>query len=72
MAFALVDDMMALAGADAGQQPLQMREFYLNDLLDECCKAASVLALHKGVFLELEAPNDVAYTSDDECSDAFF
>ena len=62
----IVDDMMALARADAGQRPLQIAEFYLNDLVEECCRAARVLALHEGVSLTLEPTADIAYRGDED------
>lgn len=62
----IVDDMMALARADAGQRPLQIAEFYLNDLVEECCKAARVLALREGVSLNLDPTADISYRGDEE------
>jgi len=62
----VVDDMMALARADAGQRPLRVQEFYLNDLVEECCKAARVLALHEGVSLTLEPSSDIPYQGDED------
>jgi heavy metal sensor kinase len=62
----IVDDMMALARADAGQRPLHIEEFYLNDLVEECCKAAKVLALQEGVSLTLEPTADITYRGDED------
>lgn len=62
----IVDDMMALARADVGQRPLQIAEFYLNDLVEECCRAARVLALREGVSLTLEPTADIAYRGDED------
>lgn len=62
----IVDDMMALARADAGQRPLQIEEFYLNDLVEECCRAARVLALQERVTLTLESTADIAYHGDED------
>ena len=36
----IVGDMLALARADAGQQQLMLEELYLNDLVEDCCRAA--------------------------------
>jgi heavy metal sensor kinase len=62
----IVDDMMALARADAGQRPLQIEEFYLNDLVEECCKAARVLALQEQVSLTVEPTADITYRGDED------
>jgi heavy metal sensor kinase len=62
----IVDDLLALARADAGQQPLNIREFYLNDLVDECCRAARVLAVTKGVALDFEPAPDIDIQGDED------
>ena len=62
----IVDDMMALARADAGQRPLQIEEFYLNDLVEECCKAATVLTVREGVTLTVEPAADIAFRGDED------
>lgn len=62
----IVDDMMALARADTGQRPLQIEEFYLNDLVEECCKAATVLTVREGVSLTLDPATDIAFRGDQE------
>ena len=50
----IVEDMFMLARADAGDRALQCRDFYLDELLAETARAASLLASQK--HLELEAP----------------
>ena len=62
----IVDDMMALARADAGQRRLRSEEFYLNDLVEECCKAATVLTLRDGVSLKLKPTADIAFRGDED------
>ncbi|HKV39380.1 MAG TPA: ATP-binding protein [Blastocatellia bacterium] len=62
----IVDDMMELARADAGQRPLDHREFYLNDLMEECCRAVHVLADAKGVGLSYRPCEDIGYFGDEE------
>ena len=37
----LVDDLLNLARADAGHVKLRVEEFYLNDLLAECCRSVA-------------------------------
>jgi heavy metal sensor kinase len=60
----IVDDMMALARADAGQYQLKIEEFYLNDLVEEACRAMKVIATAKGVFLTADLAGDVAFAGD--------
>jgi heavy metal sensor kinase len=62
----LVEDMLELARADAGQRPLRMADFYFNDLVDECCRAAQVLAAQKGLRLQSEPTPDVAFRGDED------
>ena len=40
----LVDDLLNLARADGGHVQLQVREFYFNDLLADCCRSVQSLA----------------------------
>ncbi|HST21492.1 MAG TPA: HAMP domain-containing sensor histidine kinase [Blastocatellia bacterium] len=61
----IVDDMLALARADAGQHPLKFEEFYLNDLVEDACRAAQVLAVRKGVALRLDLNEDIAFCGDE-------
>ena len=61
----MVDDMLALARADAGQRPLRVEEFYLNDLIHESVRAAQVLALRKGVALRAESSRDLLFHGDE-------
>lgn len=62
----LVDDMLALARADAGARQLKREELYLNDLLVDCCHAVRALASHQGVVLNLLPSQDVLYRGDQE------
>ena len=62
----IVDDMMALARADSGQRKLLIEEFYLNDLVEECCKAATVLAVTKGVSLSTVPIPDISFRGDQD------
>jgi heavy metal sensor kinase len=62
----LVDDLLNLARADAGRVRLQVTEFYLNDLLAECCRSEQTLASARGVVLECRADGDVAFRGDEE------
>ena len=62
----IVDDMLALARADAGAQQLQREELYLNDLIEECCRAVQTLAAHKNISVHCEALPDVEFCGDEE------
>jgi heavy metal sensor kinase len=62
----VVDDMMALARADAGQRQLQIEEFYLNDLIEECCRAATVLTVREGVLLTMKPTGDISFRGDED------
>jgi heavy metal sensor kinase len=61
----MVDDMLALARADYGQQGLKVEEFYLNDLLEDCAKSSQVLALNKAVGLTLDPTPDITMLGDE-------
>ena len=45
----LVDDLLNLARADAGHVQLQTHDFYLNELLAECCRSVQGLAGARGL-----------------------
>jgi two-component system, OmpR family, sensor kinase len=62
----LVDDLLNLARADAGHMKLQMREFYFNDLLAECCRSVQALAGARSIQLECRCPEDVPFQGDEE------
>jgi two-component system, OmpR family, sensor kinase len=56
----IVEDLFTLARADAGQREIERKSFYLDELVTETARAASVLASRKGVVMEyapaLESP----------------
>lgn len=62
----IVDDLVVLARADAGQQALRWQNIYLNDLVEECCRAMQVLANRKAVTLTQEITEDVAFYGDED------
>jgi two-component system, OmpR family, sensor kinase len=61
----IVDDMFTLARADAGRRPLTLGAFYLDELIGETSRAASVLAARKGVTVEAAGPAEVLYYGDE-------
>jgi signal transduction histidine kinase len=45
---------------------LQVEEFYLNDILSECCRSMQAKATAKAIELECRLSGDVAYRGDQE------
>jgi len=62
----LVEDMLVLARADAGGYPLRPVEFFLDDVIDECQRAVSVLAAERTVTVTTTGVSDVAIRGDQE------
>jgi heavy metal sensor kinase len=62
----LVDDLLNLARADAGRVKLQVEAFYLNDLLEECCRSAQTLAGARHIALKCAAHHDLAFRGDEQ------
>jgi len=62
----LVDDLLNLARADAGHVLLQTQDFYLNELLAECCRSVQGLANTRGLTLECLPGNDLQFTGDEQ------
>lgn len=62
----LVDDMLALARADSGQRVHQIKEFYLDDLVEECARSFQSLAERNRQTLTLDAGQDVSIRGDEE------
>jgi heavy metal sensor kinase len=62
----LVDDLLNLARADAGHRPLNVEEFYLNELVEECCRSVQPLAARKRIELRCSAADDVPFRGDQD------
>jgi heavy metal sensor kinase len=62
----LVDDLLNLARADAGHVKLQTHDFYLNELLTECCRSVQGLAGTRQLTLECRADGDLQFTGDEQ------
>jgi len=62
----IVDDLMALSRANAGQRVLNVNDLYLNDIVDECVHGMQVIASVKGIMLSNESQPDIAYKGDEE------
>ena len=61
----IVDDLMALSSTNA-QRDLNMEDFYLNDLVEECCRAMQVIANSKEIVLQFESHPDISFKGDEE------
>jgi heavy metal sensor kinase len=62
----LVDDLLNLARADAGHVKLQTHDFYLNELVAECCRTVQGLANGKRLTLECRTGSDLQFTGDEQ------
>jgi signal transduction histidine kinase len=63
---ALVEDMLVLARADAGGYPLRPSIVFIDDVVDECRRAVSVLAADRRVVLTSSGASDVPIRGDQE------
>jgi two-component system OmpR family sensor kinase len=61
----IVDDMFVLAGADAGHPALQNTEFYLDELLAETARAATMLATQKNLQIDLPSLPEAPFRGDE-------
>jgi heavy metal sensor kinase len=62
----IVDDMFTLARADSGRYPLRKTKFYLDELVDETARAASILGSRKDVTVDvLNCSDSVVYGDED-------
>jgi heavy metal sensor kinase len=61
----IVEDLFTLTRADAGQYPLQPRDFYLDELVGECVHSARTLALAKKISLNLEESSESPIHADE-------
>lgn len=61
----IVEDLFTLTRADAGEYPLSMREFYLDELCADCVRATRTLASAKSISLACEAAEEVPIHADE-------
>jgi heavy metal sensor kinase len=61
----IVEDLFTLTRADAGQYPLQPRDFYLDELVGECVHSARTLALAKKISLNFEGASESPIRADE-------
>ncbi|HVA56984.1 MAG TPA: ATP-binding protein [Gemmatimonadaceae bacterium] len=60
----IVDDLLTLARADAGERPVQRQRTYLDDIVLDAVDAAGALATAKGVKLEVGTFEEAAIDAD--------
>ncbi len=60
----IVDDLLTLARADAGERPVQRQRTYLDDLVLDAVDAAGALATAKGVALQVGAFEEATLDAD--------
>jgi signal transduction histidine kinase len=60
----LVDDLMLLARADAGQLPVHMAPLFLEEVLHDCARAARGLAVARGITLVAPPADEAAFVGD--------
>jgi heavy metal sensor kinase len=61
----IVDDMLTLARADAGEYPLRVTDFYLDELIHDVARGAQVLA-RAGARVEVSVPGELAFSGDED------
>lgn len=62
----IVEDMFRLARADAGRLAMESRPFYLDELLTETSRAASILAASKNIRVELGSLPEASCNGDED------
>ena len=61
----IVEDLFTLARADAGQHPLLLSDFYLDELAAECVRNMRTLAAAKQISLRVEASTEMPIHADE-------
>ena len=61
----IVEDLFTLARADAGQYPLTLTDFYLDELAADCSHNVRTLALAKRITLRCETPREMPIHADE-------
>jgi signal transduction histidine kinase len=62
----IVDDMFTLAHGDGREPELRRARFYLDELLADVARSASVLASARGVTVDTQLPPDAEFTGDED------
>lgn len=61
----IVEDLFTLARADAGQHPLDLTDFYLEELMAECAKNVRTLAAARAIALSCESGGELPIHADE-------
>lgn len=61
----IVEDLFTLTRADAGQYPLELRDFYLDELVADCVHSTRTLALAKRITLTVDATEESLICADE-------
>ena len=62
----MVEDLFTLARADAGEYPLVVADFYLDESVNECVRSVRSLAVQKDLEIFYEAPaSEIAFRGDE-------
>ncbi len=62
----IVEDLFTLARADAGQHPLTLANFYLDELITDCSRSMKTLAAAKQITLTCNASRELPIQADEE------
>jgi len=62
----IVHDLFLLARADTGQQPLQIRSFYLDEVISDCVRTARSLASRCGMTVTSNVSNEASVQGDED------
>jgi heavy metal sensor kinase len=62
----IVEEMLTLSRADAGQRELKPTSFYLDELVAEAARTAGVLAVRKGVVIHLDPTTETYFCGDED------
>jgi len=61
----MIERMFTLALADLDARPLQLTDFYLDELVQECARTAQVLAADRRLEIRAETPAEVPFRGDE-------
>ncbi len=61
----IVDDLLLLASADAGELPMRHELLYLDELIADCARSVRALAESRGITVTLEVPDEAPFTGDE-------
>ncbi len=62
----IIEDLFTLARADAGENPLQKSEIYINDILSETVKSFRTLAQKRAINISIESNAEMPMQADEQ------